>query len=201
MITIETLKFDEKGLIPAIIQDNVTDKVLMMAYMNKKSLAKTLETGKVTFYSRSRQRLWMKGEESGNVLELKSIKEDCDNDTLLIKVVPTGPVCHTGNDTCWGESNKSDNFLFYLENVLKERRNASPESSYTAYLFAKGTAKIAQKVGEEAVELVIESMKNNDELFLNEAADLMYHYIVLLLDRGYGLNDVIEILKERHKNK
>ena len=166
--------------------------------MNAESLEKTKETGKLTFYSRSRQRLWTKGEESGNFLELNDIKSDCDKDTLLIKATPAGPACHTGTDTCWGEENKPDNFLLYLEGVLKGRRNASPESSYTAKLFAKGINKIAQKVGEEAVELVIESMDNNDELFLNEAADLMYHYLVLLINRGYGLNDVIDILSKRH---
>lgn len=199
MITNNNLKFDTNGLIPAIVQDARTAKVLMMAYMNKESLEHTLQTGKVTFYSRSRKRLWTKGEESGNFLELKDIKADCDNDALLVKAVPTGPTCHTGADTCWGETNADNSFLFYLEEVLKGRKNASPDSSYTAKLYAKGTNKIAQKVGEEAVELIIEAMDNNNELFLNEAADLLYHYMVLLINRGYELSDIINVLKSRHK--
>ncbi len=196
---IEDLQLNERGLIPAIVQNIDTGVVLMQAWMNKEALDKTLETGKVTFYSRSRQRLWTKGEESGNFLFLKSILSDCDNDCLLIKAEPAGPTCHTGADTCWNEEDKNPNFLLYLEDYLKERRLESPDKSYTARLFEKGINKIAQKVGEEVVELIIEAKDNDKELFLNEAADLMYHYIVLLIAKGYGLKDVIEILKQRHK--
>ncbi len=195
----EDLQFDERGLIPAIVQNINTGVVLMQAWMNKEALEKTLETGKVTFFSRSRQRLWTKGEESGNFLFLKSILSDCDNDCLLIKAEPAGPTCHTGADTCWNEEDKNPDFLLYLESYLQKRRLESPDKSYTARLFEKGINKIAQKVGEEAVELIIEAKDNNKELFLNEAADLMYHYIVLLIAKGYGLNDVMEILKQRHK--
>ena len=195
----EDLKFDEKGLIPAVVQNSTTGVVLMQAWMNKEALAKTIETGKVTFFSRSRQRLWTKGEESGNFLILETILSDCDNDCLLVKAQPTGPVCHTGSDTCWNEDDRSSDFLLYLEDYLQKRKNESPEQSYTARLFAKGINKIAQKVGEEAVELIIESKDNDKELFLNEAADLMYHYIVLLIAKGYGLNDVIGILRERRR--
>lgn len=196
---IEVLKFDEHGLIPAIVQNINTGVVLMQAWMNREALKKTLETGKVTFFSRSRQRLWTKGEESGNFLLLKSIVSDCDNDCLLVKAAPTGPVCHTGADTCWDEEDKNPDFLLYLESYLKKRGLEPPDKSYTARLLAKGINKIAQKVGEEAVELIIEAKDNDKELFLNEAADLMYHYIVLLIAKGYGLNDVIDILKQRHK--
>ena len=185
-------------LVPAIVQDYTTSKVLMLGFMNEEALHKTEETGKVTFYSRSKNRLWTKGEESGNFLELKSMSVDCDNDTLLIKVHPVGPVCHTGADTCWSEKNHSDNFLLYLEEIIALRRKASVDESYVAKLFAKGINKIAQKVGEEAVELVIEAKDNNEELFLNEAADLMFHYLVLLNAKGYKLQDVISILQKRH---
>ncbi len=186
------------GLVPAIVQDFATSKVLMLGFMNEEALHKTEETGKVTFYSRSKNRLWTKGEESGNFLELRSMAVDCDNDTLLIKVHPLGPVCHTGADTCWSEKNHSDNFLLYLEEIIALRRKASVDESYVARLFAKGMNKIAQKVGEEAVELVIEAKDNNEELFLNEAADLMFHYLVLLNAKGYKLQDVISILQKRH---
>lgn len=197
-MNIETLKFDEKGLIPAIVQDIETRVVLMMGYMNRESLEKSLDTGKVCFYSRSRQKLWTKGEESGNFLYLVDIAADCDQDTLLIKARPAGPTCHTGTDTCWGEENQELDFLFFLQRFLQKRKNDSPEESYTARLISKGINKVAQKVGEEAVELVIEAKDDNKELFLNEAADLMYHYLVLLIAKGYGLEDVIAVLKERH---
>ena len=170
----EKLKFDERGLIPAIVQNIDTGVVLMQAWMNKEALEKTLETKKVTFFSRSRQHLWTKGEESGNFLILRSILSDCDNDCLLIKAKPTGPVCHTGSDTCWNEEDKNSNFLQYLEDYLQKRKLESSDKSYTARLFETGINKIAQKVGEEAVELIIEAKDSNDDLFLNEAADLMY---------------------------
>lgn len=197
-MNIETLKFDEKGLIPAIVQDIETRVVLMMGYMNRESLEKSLDTGRVCFYSRSRQKLWTKGEESGNFLYLVDIAADCDQDTLLIKARPAGPTCHMGTDTCWGEENQELDFLFFLQRFLQKRKNDSPEESYTARLISKGMNKVAQKVGEEAVELVIEAKDDNKELFLNEAADLMYHYLVLLIAKGYGLEDVIAVLKERH---
>ena len=153
---------------------------------------------KVTFFSRSKNRLWTKGEESGNYLLLKDIKADCDNDTLLVKVIPQGPTCHTGADTCWNEVNKSDNFLLALEQIIVDRKNNPSEKSYTSSLFEKGINKIAQKVGEEAVELVIEAKDNNKELFLGEAADLLFHYLILLKAKGFSLKDVITILKKRH---
>lgn len=196
---IEKLKFDEKGLIPAIVQDANTGVVLMQAYMNRESLEETLKSGKVCFFSRSRQKLWTKGEESGNFLSLKTILADCDNDSLLVKAVPAGPTCHTGTDTCWGEVNREADFLFFLQRYLQKRKDDSPEISYTARLIQKGINKVAQKVGEEAVELVIEAKDDNENLFLNEAADLMYHYIVLLIAKGYGLEDVIKVLEGRHK--
>ena len=186
------------GLVPAVIQDYNTGKVLMLGFMNEASIQKTEETGKVTFYSRSKQRLWTKGEESGHFLELKTMAVDCDNDTLLIKVHPLGPVCHTGADTCWSEINHSDDFLFYLEEIISLRRKASVDESYVAKLFSKGINKIAQKVGEEAVELVIEAKDQNEELFLNEAADLLFHYLILLNAKDYKLQDVISILQKRH---
>ena len=199
MMDIEKLKFDEKGLIPAIVQDANTGVVLMQAYMNSESLEETLKSGKVCFFSRSRQKLWTKGEESGNFLSLKTILADCDNDSLLVKAVPAGPTCHTGTDTCWGEVNREADFLFFLQRYLQKRKDDSPEISYTARLIQKGINKVAQKVGEEAVELVIEAKDDNEDLFLNEAADLMYHYIVLLIAKGYGLEDVIKVLEGRHK--
>ncbi len=186
------------GLVPAIVQDDATGKVLMLAFMNQEAITKTQELQKVTFYSRSRKKLWTKGEESGNYLILKDIKVDCDNDTLLIKVKPMGPTCHTGADTCWNEKNVPADFLFELEQIIVDRKNNPSEKSYTSSLFEKGINKIAQKVGEEAVELVIEAKDNSKELFLNEGADLLFHYLILLQAKGYSLNDVIRILKDRH---
>ena len=188
------------GLIPAIVQDNKTGKVLMLGFMNDQAFQKTLEIGKVTFFSRTKNRLWTKGEESGNFLNVVSITEDCDNDTLLIKVNPVGPVCHTGSDTCFNETNEGGiYFLQHLQEFITRRKTEMPEGSYTTKLFNKGINKIAQKVGEEAVELVIEAKDNDEKLFLNEAADLMYHYIVLLTAKGYSLKDVARILEERHQ--
>jgi phosphoribosyl-ATP pyrophosphohydrolase/phosphoribosyl-AMP cyclohydrolase len=186
------------GLVPAIVQDAATLKVLMLGYMNQESLDKTLAEGKVTFFSRSRQRLWTKGEESGNFLHLEEIRVDCDNDTLLIKVNPAGVVCHTGADTCWEEANISNDFLCKLESIINDRKNNPSDNSYTSKLFAKGINKIAQKVGEEAVEVVIEAKDDNEELFLNESADLLFHYLVLLSAKGYQLADVLSILQQRH---
>jgi len=186
------------GLVPAIVQDSSTGKVLMLGFMNEEALQKTQQSGKVTFFSRSKNRLWTKGEESGNFLLLKNILPDCDKDTLLIKAEPLGPVCHTGADTCWNEKNEMDDFLFYLENVINSRKKTSKEGSYVAALFAKGINKMAQKVGEEAVELAIESKDSNDELFLNEAADLIFHFLILLNAKEHNLHDVIDVLKKRH---
>ena len=186
------------GLVPAIIQDFNTHVVLMLGFMNKEAFEKTEKTGKVTFYSRSKQRLWTKGEESGHFLEVKSITADCDQDTLLIKAHPLGPVCHTGADTCWSERNFNDNFLLYLEDIIHLRKQVSPEESYVAKLFSQGINKIAQKVGEEAVELVIEAKDNDDNLFLNEAADLLFHYLLLLNAKGHNLQSVMNILQQRH---
>ena len=189
------------NLIPAIIQDNETKNVLMLGYMNQEALDQTLTTKKVTFFSRTKNRLWTKGEESGNFLELISIKEDCDNDTLLVKVKPAGPTCHTGLDTCWQEANNQYfGFLSKLENTIAKRKeNADAEKSYVASLFAKGINKIAQKVGEEAVEVVIEAKDNNNDLFLSESADLLFHYLILLQAKGFELKDVVEVLKNREK--
>ena len=189
------------GLIPAIIQDSETKSVLMLGYMNAESYQKTLDTQKVTFFSRSKQRLWTKGEESGNFLNLVDIKNDCDNDTLLIQVKPEGPTCHTGSDTCWQEANNQEyGFLSKLEKTITLRReNADSEKSYVASLFEKGINKIAQKVGEEAVEVVIEAKDNNDHLFLDESADLLFHYLILLQAKGFKLNDVVQVLKGRQK--
>jgi phosphoribosyl-ATP pyrophosphohydrolase/phosphoribosyl-AMP cyclohydrolase len=189
------------GLIPAIIQDNETKSVLMLGYMNAEAYQKTIDTQKVTFYSRSKQRLWTKGEESGNFLNLVSIKNDCDDDTLLIQVNPVGPTCHNGTDTCWAEENKSDyGFISHLESTIKVRReNADSEKSYVASLFEKGINKIAQKVGEEAVEVVIEAKDDNDDLFLSESADLLFHYLILLQAKGFQLQDVVKVLKSRQK--
>jgi phosphoribosyl-AMP cyclohydrolase / phosphoribosyl-ATP pyrophosphohydrolase len=188
------------GLVPAIIQDDTTGKVLMLGFMNAAAVAKTQELQKVTFFSRSKNKLWTKGEESGNYLLLKDIKVDCDNDTLLIKVTPQGPTCHTGADTCWNEVNESDNFLLQLEKIIADRKNNPTEKSYTSSLFEKGINKIAQKVGEEAVELVIEAKDNNRDLFLGEAADLLFHYLILLQAKDYSLADIIDVLKQRHKD-
>lgn len=187
------------GLAPAIVQDNQTHKVLMLGFMNQEALDQTEKDGKVTFFSRSKGRLWTKGEESGNFLLLRSIAVDCDQDTLLIKAEPLGPVCHTGADTCWDEKNHNEDFLACLEEIIQERKlNADPEGSYVAKLFSKGLNKIAQKVGEEAVELVIEAKDHDEKLFLNEAADLLFHYLILLNAKGYNLQDVTDILKARH---
>jgi phosphoribosyl-ATP pyrophosphohydrolase/phosphoribosyl-AMP cyclohydrolase len=188
------------GLVPAVIQDANTMKVLMLGFMNAEALQKTRDLGKVTFYSRTKDRLWTKGEESGNFLDVVEILEDCDKDTLLIKANPRGPVCHTGSDTCFDERNLSDLvFLRYLQNLVHTRKKEMPEGSYTTSLFNKGINKVAQKVGEEAVELVIEAKDNNAELFLNESADLIFHLLVLLTEKGFDLADVVKILEERHK--
>ncbi|CAM4091377.1 bifunctional phosphoribosyl-AMP cyclohydrolase/phosphoribosyl-ATP diphosphatase HisIE [Flavobacterium weaverense] len=189
------------GLIPAIIQDSETKNVLMLGYMNAEAYQKTVATNKVTFYSRSKQRLWAKGEESGNFLNLVEIKNDCDNDTLLIQVKPEGPTCHKGTDTCWAEENKTDyGFISTLENTITTRReNADSEKSYVASLFKLGMNKIAQKVGEEAIEVVIEAKDDNDDLFLSESADLLFHYLILLQAKGFKLNDVVDVLKSRQK--
>lgn len=195
------IKFDSNtGLVPAIIQDAQTKNVLMLGYMNQEAFDTTVATNKVTFYSRSKQRLWTKGEESGNFLELVNIKNDCDEDTLLIQVIPHGPTCHTGTDTCWSTENTLEfGFLTHLENVIANRKENLDEASYVASLFKKGINKIAQKVGEEAVEVVIEAKDNDEHLFLNESADLLFHYLILLQAKGYTLNDIVEVLKSRHK--
>ena len=188
------------GLVPAIVQDAATKTVLMLGFMNQAAVDATLASGKVTFYSRSKNRLWTKGEESGNFLNYISMKEDCDQDTLLIQAIPEGPVCHMGTDTCWGEDNNTSiAFLNKLEQIIAERKNADPSISYVASLFAKGINKIAQKVGEEAVELVIEAKDNNEQLFLDESADLLFHYLILLQSKGYQLDDVVKVLAQRHK--
>lgn len=192
---------ETSGLIPAIIQDHHSNKVLMLGFMNREAYEKTVQSGQVTFYSRTRKRLWTKGEESGNFLNVVSISADCDQDTLLIKAIPVGPVCHTGADTCWEEANPTDDFYFLktLQNFIDRRKAEMPKGSYTTSLFESGTAKIAQKVGEEAVETVIEAMANNDERLLYEASDLVYHLIVLLSHKGYSLSDLATELKKRHK--
>jgi phosphoribosyl-AMP cyclohydrolase / phosphoribosyl-ATP pyrophosphohydrolase len=188
------------GLVPAIVQDNETGKVLMLGFMNEEALQQTQQLGKVTFFSRSKKRLWTKGEESGNFLLLKEIIADCDNDTLLIKANPVGPVCHTGADTCFNESNTKD-FLQALDKTIQQRFVDRSAKSYTSGLFDKGINKVAQKVGEEAVELVIEAKDDNPELFINEAADLLFHYMVLLRAKGFSLDDVKTVLADRHKAK
>lgn len=199
---------NKDGLVPAIIQDVNTKKVLMLGYMNEEAYLKTNQTRKVTFYSRSKQRLWTKGEESGNFLNLVNIKLDCDNDSLLIQVKPEGPVCHKGTDTCWAERNETDfGFLSKLEGIIESRKKLSEtpkgsrkenENSYVVSLFDKGINKIAQKVGEEAVETVIEAKDENEELFLNESADLLFHYLILLSAKGYGVKDIVTVLEQRH---
>ncbi len=191
------------GLVPAIIQDANTKNVLMLGYMNAEAIEKTKETKKVAFYSRKKKRLWTKGEESGNALNLITIKVDCDNDSLLITATPNGPTCHKGTDTCWAEENNSNfGFLSKLENKIENRKkNVLSEQSYVASLFEKGINKIAQKVGEEAIETVIEAKDNDDNLFLNESADLLFHYLILLQAKGYKLNDVVKVLKERENKK
>lgn len=188
------------GLVPAIIQDAQTKNVLMLGYMNQEALEVTQNTEKVTFYSRTKQRLWTKGEESGNFLNLVDIKVDCDNDTLLVTVNPVGPTCHKGTDTCWAEENvQGYGFLSQLEEIITSRKN-DPENpdSYVASLFRKGINKIAQKVGEEAVETVIEAKDDNEELFLNESADLLFHYLILLQAKGFKLDNIINVLRSRH---
>ncbi|MDE3249975.1 MAG: bifunctional phosphoribosyl-AMP cyclohydrolase/phosphoribosyl-ATP diphosphatase HisIE [Bacteroidota bacterium] len=197
IMKIEFSKYSD-GLAPAIIQDFSTGKVLMLGFMNEEALKKTMAEGKVTFFSRSKQRLWTKGEESGHFLLVKQVMPDCDNDTLLIKAQPLGPTCHTGADTCWSERNHNDNFLFYLEDIIRLRKAGTDENSYVKKMFAKGLNKIAQKVGEEAVEMVIEAKDNNDELFLNESADLLFHYLLLLNAKGHNLQDVLAVLQKRH---
>jgi phosphoribosyl-ATP pyrophosphohydrolase/phosphoribosyl-AMP cyclohydrolase len=188
------------GLIPAVIQDAQTNKVLMLGFMNEEALEKTQEIGKVTFFSRTKNRLWTKGEESGNFLNVVSIAEDCDHDTLLIKVNPLGPVCHTGTDTCFNETNQEDIlFLKYLQDFIARRHKEMPEGSYTTSLFNSGVGRMAQKVGEEAVETVIEAMAGNDERLLYEGSDLLYHLIVLLTSKGYRIEDLAKELKKRHK--
>jgi phosphoribosyl-ATP pyrophosphohydrolase/phosphoribosyl-AMP cyclohydrolase len=186
------------GLVPVIVQDHETHHVLMLGFMNEEALQKTEQTGKVTFFSRTKNRLWTKGEESGNFLQVKQMMLDCDKDTLLIKAKPAGPVCHTGADTCFSERNHNEDFLLYLEDIINLRKQVSPEESYVSKLLQKGINKVAQKVGEEAVELVIEAKDNNKELFINEAADLMFHYLLLLNAKGHKLQDVIDVLKQRH---
>jgi phosphoribosyl-ATP pyrophosphohydrolase/phosphoribosyl-AMP cyclohydrolase len=198
MINPAQLNFNKlNGLIPCVIQDADTNVVLMLGFMNEEALTKTLAEKKVTFFSRSKQRLWTKGESSGHYLHLVDLKADCDNDTLLIKVKPNGPVCHTGSDTCFNEKNESQGIDF-LERIINDRKKNPKAGSYTNTLLDSGINKVAQKVGEEAIELIIEAKDNNKELFLNEAADLMYHYFVLLAAKGYSLNEVENILRKRH---
>ena len=188
------------GLVPAIVQDAATKTVLMLGFMNQAAVDATLASGKVTFYSRSKNRLWTKGEESGNFLNYISMSLDCDQDSLLIQASPEGPVCHMGTDTCWGEENNTSiAFLNKLEQIIADRKNADPSSSYVASLFAKGINKIAQKVGEEAVEMVIEAKDSNEQLFLDESADLLFHYMILLQSKGYTLADVAKVLAQRQK--
>ena len=191
-------KFSD-GLMPAIIQDAETSKVLMLGYMNLEAFNETMSSEKICFFSRSKGRLWTKGEESGNFLYLKSYALDCDHDALLFKVKPAGPVCHTGADTCWDEVNVAEDFLVHLEGIIELRKNGEDENSYIRSLFKKGINKIAQKVGEEAVEVVIEAKDNDDEKFLNESADLLFHYLLLLNSKGFNLAQVKDILKQRHK--
>lgn len=189
------------GLIPAIIQDANTNKVLMLGFMNQQAYEKTLNDQRVTFFSRTKNRLWTKGEESGHFLNVVEVISDCDNDTLLIKANPVGAVCHTGSDTCFNEKNSNPlNFLSFLQDLIESRRKQMPEGSYTTSLFTKGINKLAQKVGEEAVELIIEAKDDNEELFLNETADLLFHMLVLLTFKNLRIEDVIELLQTRHKS-
>ncbi len=194
------LKYSD-GLVPAIVQDDETGKVLMLGFMNKEAIDKSRMTGRVTFYSRSKKRLWTKGEESGHFLLLKDFLIDCDQDTILIKARPQGPVCHTGADTCWNEKNEGSDFISSLGKTIQDRKNSHNENSYVSGLFNKGINKIAQKLGEEAVELIIEAKDNNDSLFLEEAADLLFHYLILLEAKGHNLKDVTSVLKKRHDKK
>ena len=206
-MTVDFNKYKD-GLVPAIVQDSETKNVLMLGYMNDEALLKTQELKKITFFSRSKQRLWTKGEESGNFLELVSIKVDCDKDALLVKAIPKGPTCHKGTDTCWAEKNNLElGFLTQLENIISDRKDISalePEQrgadakSYVVSLFDDGINKIAQKVGEEAIETVIEAKDDNDDLFLNESADLLFHYLILLKAKGFQLKDIVKVLEERH---
>lgn len=189
------------GLLPAIIQDADTNVILMLGYMNKEAMHKTTQTKLVTFYSRTRQRLWTKGEVSKNHLHLIDMKLDCDSDAILIKARPQGPVCHTGSDTCFNEENANDNFLLTLEKIILDRRKNPKEKSYTSTLFKKGLNAVAQKVGEEAIELIIEAKDNDAVQFKQEAADLLFHYIVLLSAKGFTLNDIIDVFKERHSKR
>lgn len=200
-LEVKDIDFDKgDGLVPAIVQDDTTNKVLMLGYMNEAAFQKTRDLGKVTFYSRSKNKLWTKGEESGHFLHLRSISLDCDSDTLLVKVDPAGPTCHKGTDTCWGENNTENyGFITKLSEIIEHRKASPSDQSYTSSLFKKGINKIAQKVGEEAVEVIIEAKDDDEVLFLNESADLFYHYLVLLSAKGYSIDDVINILKERHK--
>ena len=195
-----TLDFDKiDGLVPAIIQDSRTLKVLMLGFMNKEDYEKTVENGKVTFWSRTKQRLWTKGETSGNTLTVVDIKADCDNDTLLIKAIPAGPVCHTGSDTCWDEKNQNPiMFLSELQRFIEKRHEEMPEGSYTTSLFKSGCGRMAQKVGEEAIESVIEAMANNNERLIYEASDMIYHLIVLLTSKGLKIEDLAQELQKRH---
>ena len=193
------VNYNKNGLVPAIVQDAQTKTVLMLGYMNKEALEITQKSKRVTFFSRSKNRIWTKGEESGNFLNLKSLKIDCDGDTLLIKASPDGPTCHKGTDTCWEEINTQDfGFLSDLEQVISNRKHTPNDASYVSSLFEKGINKIAQKVGEEAVETVIEAKDQNDELFLEESADLLFHYLILLQAKGYCLSDIVNVLKSRH---
>ena len=190
------------GLLPAVIQDATTGKVLMLGYMNEEALEKTRKEGKVTFWSRSKERLWTKGETSNNFLQVEEIMIDCDQDTILVKAKPEGPTCHTGADTCFNESNSSrTGFIDQLRQIIKDRKENPSDKSYTASLFAKGINKVAQKVGEEAVELVIEAKDDNKDLFMGEAADLLFHYLLLLEAKGYSLDEVMGVLEERHQKK
>jgi phosphoribosyl-ATP pyrophosphohydrolase/phosphoribosyl-AMP cyclohydrolase len=189
------------GLVPAIVQDFQTAKVLMLGFMNQEALDKSRELGKLTFFSRSKNRLWTKGEKSGNFLILKDIKLDCDGDTLLIRALPMGPVCHTGADTCFDEKNTAPRFLDTLEEIIQDRKNHPEDNSYVSGLFKKGINKIAQKLGEEAIELVIEAKDQNEPLFLSEAADLLFHYLILLKARGHNLKEVTDVLENRHNKK
>lgn len=200
MIKNPNFKKSSDGLLPAIIQDKSTKNILMLGYMNAEALQETLKTRKVTFYSRSKQRLWTKGEESGHFLNYVNHQLDCDQDAILISVDPSGPVCHKRTDTCWGNENKQEfGFITDLEETISNRKNSENTDSYVKSLFDKGINKIAQKVGEEAVEVVIEAKDENDELFLNESADLLFHYLILLNAKSYQLNDVVNLLKSRKK--
>ena len=190
-------KYPEK-LVPTIVQDAITSKVLMLGFMNEEAYTKTIDNKLVTFFSRSKNQLWTKGEKSGNFLELIDLLIDCDNDTILIKAIPKGPTCHTGSDTCFEEKNTNDSFLNTLEQIIEQRKTSNDTNSYVKSLFDKGINKIAQKVGEEAVELVIEAKDNNDDLFLNEAADLLFHYLILLQAKGFNLQKIEHILQQRH---